>query len=204
MITIVDYGMGNLGSIKNTFRRLNIEVNITSTPSDILKAERIILPGVGAFDQGIHNLKERGLLQALTTSVMNNQIPFLGICLGMQLLSNRSEEGKKDGMGWIDADTVLFHFNNPDDHRKIPHIGWNSLNLVRENSIVADVTPDDRFYFVHSYHISNIDNNLIIGTTEYGYSFPSVIRQDNILGIQCHPERSHRSGLKILQNFMRL
>jgi imidazole glycerol-phosphate synthase subunit HisH len=204
MITIVDYGMGNLGSIRNTFQRLNIEARITSNPEDILKADKLILPGVGAFDRGMHNLNELGLLQVLRTSVLTNQVPVLGICLGMQLLSNRSEEGQAGGLGWIDAETVRFAFNATDNRRKIPHMGWNSINPARDDPIVSGVNSDDRFYFVHSYHISAIDENLVIGTTEYGYPFPSLIRQDNIFGIQCHPERSHRSGFKILQNFMRL
>lgn len=204
MITIVDYGMGNPGSIRNTFQRLNIEATIASNPQDILNAEKLILPGVGAFDRGMHNLNELRLLPALQTSVLTNHVPILGICLGMQLFLSRSEEGQADGLGWIDAETVRFGFDVTDGHRKIPHMGWNSINPVREDPIVSGVNADDRFYFVHSYHISNIDEKQVVGTTEYGYSFPSLIRQDNIFGIQCHPERSHRSGFKILQNFMRL
>ena len=204
MITIVDYGMGNLGSIRNTFQRLNIESQITSKPEDIINAKKIILPGVGAFDRGMHNINERGLLPALQTSVFTNHVPILGICLGMQLLSNRSDEGQTEGLGWIDAETIRFMFDKMDTNRKIPHIGWNSINLKQEDPIVSGVNSDDRFYFVHSYHISDIDEKLVIGTTDYGYIFPSLIRQDNIWGIQCHPERSHQSGFKILQNFMRL
>lgn len=204
MITIVDYGMGNLGSIRNTFQRLNIESRITSKPEDIIQAEKIILPGVGAFDRGMHNINELGLLPALRTCVLTNHVPILGICLGMQLLSNQSEEGQTKGLGWIDAETIRFVFDKTDTNRKIPHMGWNSVNPAREDPIVSGVDSDDRFYFVHSYHISAIDEKLVIGTTEYGHSFPSLIRQDNIFGIQCHPERSHRSGFKILQNFMRL
>lgn len=204
MITIVDYGMGNLGSIRNTFQRLNIESQITSKPEDIINAEKIILPGVGAFDRGMHNINELGLLPALRTSVLTNHVPILGICLGMQLLSNRSEEGQTNGLGWIDAETIHFVFDSMDIPRKIPHMGWNSVNPEREDPIVSGVNSDDRFYFVHSYHISGIDEKLVTGTTEYGYTFPSLIRQDNIFGIQCHPERSHRSGFKILQNFIRL
>ncbi len=204
MITIVDYGMGNLGSIRNTFQRLNMEASITSDPEEILNAEKLILPGVGAFDRGMHNLNEKGLLSALRTSVLTNQVPILGICLGMQLLSNRSEEGQAEGLGWIDGKTRRFVFNGEDNHRKIPHMGWNSVKPVREDALTSGIDLDDRFYFVHSYHFATNDKHLIIGTTEYGYSFPSIIRQDNIFGIQCHPERSHRSGFKILQNFMRL
>jgi len=204
MITIVDYGMGNLGSIRNAFQRLNIEAIITSNPSDILNAEKLILPGVGSFDRAMHNINELGLLTAMRTSVLTNHIPILGICLGMQLLSNRSEEGEREGLGWIDAETIHFVFDNMNTNRKIPHMGWNSLNPVREDSIVSGINSEDRFYFVHSYHISDIDEKMVIGTTDYGYTFPSLIRQDNIWGIQCHPERSHRSGFKILQNFVRL
>lgn len=204
MITIVDYGMGNLGSIRNTFQRLNIEATVTLNPKDILKAEKLILPGVGAFDRGMHNINELGLLAALRKSVLTNHVPILGICLGMQLLANQSEEGQTKGLGWIDAETIRFVSDKMDTPRKIPHMGWNNVNPSQEDSIVNGVNSDDRFYFVHSYHISDIDEKLVIGTTDYGYTFPSLIRQDNIWGIQCHPERSHRSGFKILQNFMRL
>ena len=201
MIVIVDYGMGNPGSIRNTFQRLNIDALISSQPEDLLHAEKIILPGVGSFDRGMHNLKDLGLISALRACVLDNRIPFLGICLGMQLLSQRSDEGEKNGLQWIDAETVRFRFN--DNNRiKIPHMGWNAINPVNADPVTSRLTHDDRFYFVHSYHISNIDDDLIRGITDYGYSFPSLIRQDNIVGIQCHPERSHGSGMKILKNFL--
>lgn len=198
MITIIDFGMGNLGSIRNTLQRQNIEATITSNPEDIIKAEKIILPGVGSFDRGMFNLKELGLLPALKASVLDNRTPILGICLGMQLLSKRSEEGRLKGLQWIDAETVQFRFDNG---RKIPHMGWNDIKPVKADPITIGLAPDDRFYFAHSFHISKIDDCLVIGNSDYGYLFPSLIRQDNIIGIQCHPERSHKSGFKILKNF---
>ncbi|KUG14589.1 imidazole glycerol phosphate synthase amidotransferase subunit [hydrocarbon metagenome] len=203
MITIVDYGMGNLGSIRNAFQRLNSTVRITSKPEALINAEKIILPGVGAFDRGMQNLENLGLLPALRTCVLNNRIPILGICLGMQLLSNSSEEGKRTGLQWIDTEAIRFRFDEY-NARKIPHMGWNSINPIREDPFTAPLDPEDRFYFVHSYHISPSDTGIILGMTDYGYAFPSIIRQDNIIGIQCHPERSHRSGMKILKKFLEI
>ena len=203
MITIIDYGMGNLGSIVNTLRRIGVSGKVTSDSNDVRTADKIILPGVGSFNKGMENLKSAGLVPALEEQVLENDVPILGICLGMQLFSDRSEEGDARGLGWIKADTVRFHFESNGSRLKIPHMGWNSV-ISTEDPLLANVTPDDRFYFVHSYHIAQIEEELVIGTTLYGYEFPSVIRQGTIYGIQCHPERSHSSGIRVLKNFMDL
>lgn len=203
MITIVDYGMGNLGSIVHTLRRMDISAKISSQPADIQSAEKIILPGIGSYDKGMENLNRLKLIPVLEEQVLENKIPILGICLGMQLFSNRSEEGNEKGLGWIDSETIRFRFPPADRMLKIPHMGWNRIDTQNE-SILRDITKEDRFYFVHSYHIANIDEKYSIGTTKYGYEFVSVMQKENIIGIQCHPERSHKSGIKILQNFVRL
>jgi imidazole glycerol-phosphate synthase subunit HisH len=203
MITIINYGMGNLGSIVNTLRRIGVTAEVTSDPKDVRTADKIILPGVGSFKKGMENLKNAGLIPALEEQVLENDVPILGICLGMQLFSDRSEEGDARGLGWIKSDTIRFNFGSNGSRLKIPHMGWNSV-IPTKDPFLAHITPHDRFYFVHSYHISKIEKELVIGTTLYGYEFPSVIRQGNIYGIQCHPERSHSSGVRVLKNFMDL
>lgn len=204
MVVVIDYGMGNLGSIVNTFRRLDTAISVTSDPEEIKDADKIILPGVGSFSKGMQNLDKLNLRSVLEECVLDNKVPFLGICLGMQLLTKKSEEGAAEGLGWIDAETVRFRLSTKTDHLKIPHMGWNALNINDGSSLLENVTRDDRFYFVHSYHVSKINEDNVVATTTYGYDFPSVIQKKNIFGIQCHPERSHKSGLKVLKNFMRL
>lgn len=204
MVVVIDYGMGNLGSIVNTFRRLDTAISITSDPRAIKDADKIILPGVGSFSKGIENLKKLNLIPVLEECVLEDKVPFLGICLGMQLLTEKSEEGAVEGLGWVNAETVRFRPVLQMPHFKIPHMGWNALSAKEGASLLEGVTSDDRFYFVHSYHVSKASDDNVIATTTYGYDFPSVIQKHNIFGIQCHPERSHKSGLKVLKNFMRL
>jgi imidazole glycerol-phosphate synthase subunit HisH len=203
MTTIIDYGMGNLGSIVNTFRRIGVSARVTSDPDTVRAAKRLVLPGVGSFKRGMENLRGAGLIPALEEQVLENEVPILGICLGMQLFSEQSEEGDVRGLGWIKADTVRFQFGSNGSRLKIPHMGWNAVN-ANGDPLLAEITVDDRFYFVHSYHLAHIEEELVIGATSYGYDFPSVIRQGNIRGIQCHPERSHSSGVRVLKNFMDL
>lgn len=203
MITIIDYGMGNLGSIIHTLRRMDIPTCISSNPQDILEAEKIILPGVGSFDKGMERLTALGIISTLEEAVLDNNTPILGICLGMQLFGNGSEEGGSPGLGWVDAETIRFKVGHI-PKIKIPHMGWNNITVHLNKHITSGVGDDDRFYFVHSYHLSSIEDHYVIGTTTYGVEFPSIIQKGNIIGIQCHPERSHRSGLKILQNFVEI
>lgn len=203
MLAIVDYGMGNLGSIVHTLRRLNVMATVTSNPDVLRRAERIILPGVGSFDRGIENLGRLQLIPVLEERVLKNRVPILGICLGLQLFCEGSEEGKSKGLGWIESTARRFQFDRNGSRLKIPHMGWNAVRS-NDEQLLLGINGQDRFYFVHSYHIGKIREEYVIGTTTYGYDFPSVIRKDNIMGIQCHPERSHQSGLRILRNFMDL
>lgn len=203
MIAVIDYGMGNLGSILNTFRRIGVAAKISSNPEEIQNAQKLILPGVGSFKKGIENLKASGLIQVLEEEVVVKKKPILGICLGMQLFSRTSEEGGVNGLGWIDAETVRFRLGPNGNRLKIPHMGWNAVQPSHD-PVLAGISLDDRFYFVHSYHLTGVEETSVIGTTTYGYAFPSVVRQDNIIGIQCHPERSHSSGIRIMKNFVSL
>jgi len=202
MITIVNYGLGNLGSIFNMLRRIGIKSRITSDPEEIRNAEKIILPGVGHFDKGMHELMKSGLKSILEYKVLTEKTPVLGICLGMQLMTKSSEEGELQGLGWIDAVSKKFVFEN--SNLKIPHMGWNVVSVVNKNGLIENNVPESRFYFVHSYYVkvSNEENSFL--KSDYGIRFDSGIFRDNIFGIQFHPEKSHKFGMKLLKNFAEL
>ena len=201
MIVIIDYGMGNLGSIANMFRKIGAESVITSDPLIIGTAKKLILPGVGAFDSGMANLWQRNLINVLNKRVLLDNIPILGLCLGMQLLTQKSQEGKSPGLGWIEAETVKFGFNTKETGLKIPHMGWNNIQVCREHPLFAGLDKDSRFYHVHSYHVSCSEPD-VIARTSYGYSFVTAIARGNILGVQFHPEKSHKFGVRLLKNFV--
>jgi glutamine amidotransferase len=203
MITIIDYGMGNLGSIANMLRKIGADSVIASDPAIIERAQKLILPGVGAFDSGMANLNERNLVDILNKKVLLDKIPILGLCLGMQLLTQKSQEGKSQGLGWIEAETVKFGFNPKETGLKIPHMGWNNIQVYREHPLFARLDKDSRFYHVHSYHVLCSESD-VIATTFYGYSFVSAIARGNILGVQFHPEKSHKFGISLLKNFVEL
>lgn len=203
MIAVIDYGMGNIGSVLNMLMRLGVTARITSSKADVDTAEKIILPGVGRFDQGMKNLAESGLRGILEKRVIDQGVPILGICLGMQLFSRRSEEGALEGLGWIDAETVRFRFDASAVKLRVPHMGWNSLEKRTDHSFTRNLfeMADLRFYFAHSYHIECHFERNVLAETIHGYAFPSVICKDNILGVQFHPEKSHRYGLALIKNF---
>jgi len=199
-ITIIDYGMGNLGSIFNMLRKLGLKASISSKEDDIAQAHKLILPGVGAFDNGMTKLKEMGLLGILNQKVLKDRIPILGVCLGMQLLTEKSEEGSLPGLGWIKGETVRFRF--PDTLTlKIPHMGWNTVTIEKESPLFEQMFEEPRFYFVHSYHVVPENDEDILTKTHYGYEFVSTIVRDNIAGVQFHPEKSHKFGMQVLRNF---
>jgi glutamine amidotransferase len=201
MITIVDYGVGNLGSIVNMLKKIGAKAQASSDPDVLRHAEKLILPGVGAFDPGMRKLNEVGLAPLLNELVLEKKIPVIGLCLGMQLMTKRSEEGTEAGLGWIDAETVRFKFRPENAHLKIPHMGWNTLDIRRQHPLVSDLGPESRFYFVHSYHIVCADEADVVAYTDYGYPLAAVINKDNIMGAQFHPEKSHRYGMQLLKNF---
>ena len=204
MIVILDYGMGNLGAHLNMMRKIGYaDVIISSGPEDLKKARKIIIPGVGAFDTGMKNLKKLGLIEILNYKALEEKIPVLGICLGMHLFAERSEEGNEDGLGWINTKIVRFDFKNRNISLKIPHMGWNTISISGESPVFRGMENDEnRFYFVHSYHIDNIPSDFTIATTNYGYEFPSIIQRGNIIGAQFHPEKSHNFGIKFYRNFI--
>lgn len=202
MLVIIDCGMGNLGSIANMLKKVGAEATISSNISDIEKAEKLILPGVGAFDYGMEKLGDLGLIPVLNHKVIESGTPILGICLGMQLFTNSSEEGSLPGLGWIKAETVRFRFDNIQGKNRIPHMGWNTVKIVRNSPLFDDFDPEPRFYFVHSYHVRCRDEDDILTKTFYGYEFASSIWRKNIVGVQFHPEKSHKFGMKFLRNFV--
>lgn len=204
MIVIIDYNMGNLGSIKNMIRKIGSDAIISSNSNDILNADKLILPGVGAFDNGMKNLDDTGLISILTRKVIVDRTPILGICLGMQLFTEKSEEGALQGLGWINGYTKKFDFLELNTDYKIPHMGWNDTKTVKESLLFSSMHEDPRFYFVHSYHIVCNESSDILTTTDYGYEFTSAIEKNNIYGTQFHPEKSHKYGMKIIKNFVEL
>lgn len=201
MITIVDYGVGNLGSILNMLKKVGAKAQTSSDPVVLRAAEKLILPGVGAFDAGMKKLNETGLVPVLNELVLDKKVPVIGLCLGMQLMTKRSEEGTEAGLGWFDAETVRFKFGPENAHLKVPHMGWNTLDIRRQHPLVADLGPEPRFYFVHSYHIVCADEAEVVANTDYGYPLAAVINRENIMGAQFHPEKSHKFGMQLLKNF---
>lgn len=203
MITIVDYGMGNLGSVFNMFKKIGVSSKITSDLDEIQKAEKILLPGVGSFDKAMIKINESGLRQVLDKKALEEKIPILGICLGMQLLTNRSEEGKEEGLKWIDAAAFKFQFER-EQKLKVPHMGWNFVETASESKLTQDLPEESRYYFVHSYYVKVEKEEHSILKTNYGFEFDSAIQRDNIYGAQFHPEKSHKFGMKLFENFAKL
>ncbi|MBS3918869.1 MAG: imidazole glycerol phosphate synthase subunit HisH [Deltaproteobacteria bacterium] len=201
-IVVIDYGLGNLGSIMNMLKKIGAEGTISSEVLDIEGAEKLILPGVGNFDQGMRNLSTLGLLPILEEKVIRKKTSILGICLGMQLFARKSEEGNSRGLEWIDAEVVRFKFDERERHIKIPHMGWNLVNICQKNSLFEEMHPESRFYFVHSYHVVCKNEGDILTKTFHGYEFASAVRKENIYGAQFHPEKSHKFGMKLLRNFV--
>lgn len=201
MIAIVDYGMGNLGSIKNMLWKIGHTSVITSDPGDLAAAEKLILPGVGAFDRAMENLESRRLIDPLNQEVIEKRKPILGICLGMQLFGQRSEEGVRPGLGWIEAESVRFAFD-PEADLRLPHMGWNRIQpQAHQHPLVQDLPEDPRFYFVHSFHVRCARSENVLATASYGFDFHAAIHRDNIWGAQFHPEKSHKYGMRWLRNF---
>lgn len=202
MIVIVDYGMGNVSSIANMLKRIGASTSLTADPTVISRAEKLILPGVGAFDSGMANLQRRGLLDVLYQKVVVERTPILGICLGMQLFSRCSEEGRLPGLGWIDAETVRIR-PPVSSGLKVPHMGWNFTSMKHEDSILSGFTRDSsKFYFVHSYHVVCRDIGNVVASVSYGQEIAAIIRLNNIIGTQFHPEKSHKYGMLLLRNFV--
>jgi glutamine amidotransferase len=202
MIVIVDYGMGNLGSIANMLNKIGAKNSISSDTSVIEKADKLILSGVGSFSSGMKNLSESGLISLLNNIALHDRKPILGLCLGMQLFTKHSEEGDVPGLGWIDAKTVRFRFEEKNAHLKIPHMGWNTIVPCNSHPLFDNMDAEPRYYFVHSYHVVCSDPTNILAYSCYGYDFAAMIIKENVVGAQFHPEKSHKYGMRLLKNFV--
>jgi imidazole glycerol-phosphate synthase subunit HisH len=203
-ITIVDYGIGNVGSIQNMLKKIGARSVVASSTDQILEAKKLILPGVGAFDAGMSALARSGVVEALNRKALEERIPVLGLCLGMQLMTRGSQEGTLPGLGWVQADTVKFDAS-ASPGMKVPHMGWNLVAPAKESPILKAYPADARFYFVHSYYVRCEDRADPLLKAEYGTtSFDAAFQHKNLLGFQFHPEKSHRYGMWLLKNFAEL
>lgn len=204
MIVIIDYGAGNLGSIKNMLKKLGSDSEISSDSQTVMKASKIILPGVGSFDFGMTKLEELGLVEVLQEKVLKQKIPFLGVCLGFQLLCKNSEEGTKKGLGWFDATVKRFPKEVNGQKLRVPHMGWNNIAQKKKSDLLNGLSDDPRFYFVHSYYVEAAEQQEILTTTHYGLEFHSALIRDNVIGLQFHPEKSHKFGKLLYTNFLKM
>ena len=202
MIVVVDYGMGNLASVVNMFKKAGAtDIVISSKAQDILMADRLVLPGVGHFSTGMKQLEDRGLIEVLNEAVLDKQMPILGICLGMQLMCEYSEEGNRDGLGWLSSKVISFkHMDDP--KLNIPHMGWGIVKRVGENEFTRELEELSRFYHVHSYFIP--ESECAVFHSFYGREFVSGIKDRNIIGVQFHPEKSHRNGMRLIENYLNI
>ena len=204
MTTIVNYGLGNLASIQNMCKRLGIDSRISADRDDIASADRLILPGVGHFRKGMENLRDSGLKDLLDELVLVRQRPILGICLGAQLMTAHSEEGDVDGLGWVDAVTVGFDTTRLGG-RKVPHMGWADISIADADApLWKDLPEEPRFYFVHAYHFRFNLPQEVTATAVHGYAFACAFRKGHIHGVQFHPEKSHKFGMRVLTNFAKI
>lgn len=206
MITIVDYGLGNIKAFANVYKRLNIQATYASTPEQLKQASKIILPGVGAFDHAMHKLNSSGLRETLDNLVLQKKVPVIGICVGMQMMANDSEEGTSKGLGWINGTVKRFSYPREDVAKKypLPHMGWNNINPVKAAALVDNLDEYKRFYFLHSYYFECANPSDIVATANYGFDYACIVNHDNVYGIQCHPEKSHHNGVALLKNFAEL
>jgi glutamine amidotransferase len=202
---IIDYGVGNIASIANMLKRVGVESVISSDAKQILDAQRIILCGVGGFDDGMSRLESQGISDVIKEAVLEKKIPILGVCLGMQLLTDGSEEGQKKGLGLVRGFAKRFNFQGVENEQqyKIPHMGWNEIKFSKNSGLKENMPEPARFYFVHSYRVILEDQQQELMSARYGFPFTAAFEHDNIIGVQFHPEKSHKYGLKLYENFIK-
>lgn len=201
MVTIINYGSGNISAICNIYDRLRIPYKIANNEDDVEGAEKIILPGVGAFDETISRLDSSGFRSILDHEVLNNKVPVVGICVGMQILAERSEEGDLPGLGWIKGEVRRINPSSLKFKPKVPHLGWNSVSVSKANKLFQGIDAEQGFYFLHSYYFHCHNSEDVLATTTYGQTFASAVSNKNVFGVQFHPEKSHHNGVTLLQNF---
>lgn len=200
-IVIIDYGVGNVGSILNMLKRIDVNIIASNLKIEIENADKLILPGVGAFDYGMEMLEKSGFKELVINHALVKKKPILGICLGMQMLGKKSQEGIKDGLNLIPFESKKFKFDN---NLKVPHMGWDISDItIKNDPIFKGIMEEQRYYFVHSYHAVCDEEKYELMSCEYGYKFSSAVKKDNIYGVQFHPEKSHKFGMKLLENFIK-
>lgn len=204
MIKIVNYGSGNVQAILNIYKKLNIECQVANTPEELLGATKIILPGVGAFDETMGELLASGFKETLDEMVITKKIPIIGICVGMQILGNKSDEGQLHGLGYIDGEIKKFDTNMFTHKPHLPHLGWNSISIEQSHQIFRDIDVDKGFYFLHTYYFKCNSSINILANTNYGIEFSSAVINNNVFGMQFHPEKSHSNGVQLFKNFAEL
>jgi len=204
MITLIDYGVGNIFAFQNVYKRLDIPTKIAKTSQDLADAQKLILPGVGSFDFAMSQLNGSGMREILDELVNEKKVPVIGICVGMQMMGNRSDEGKLEGLKWIDSEILKFDENLIQQRTKLPHMGWNDVIPVNNHPLFRGLEKDAIFYFLHSFYFKCNNPTDSIAFSEYGISFSSAVNRDNVYGIQFHPEKSHHYGEKLLHNFANL
>ena len=200
MIAIVDYGLGNVRAFVNIYERMKVAAALVTSEDGLAGADKIILPGVGAFDWAMERLAASGMIDCLNELVLGQRRPVLGVCVGMQIMAKRSDEGERPGLGWIDEEVTRFGCRNGNRAMRLPHMGWNDV-VPRDSENLFRGLDQPRYYFLHSYHMVPRDDGVILGSTDYHGMFASAVRSDNIFGVQFHPEKSHSWGVKLLQNF---
>ncbi|MES2794778.1 MAG: imidazole glycerol phosphate synthase subunit HisH [Bacteroidota bacterium] len=204
MITLIDYGSGNIHAIANIYKRLSIKYQLTADPNVLKEAKKLILPGVGDFDETMKAFKQLGIKNLLNELVVEKQVPILGVCVGMQILGKSSEEGAEEGFGWIDGQVKKFDIEKLQTKPYLPHMGWNTVQPQKESQLFENIISENGFYFLHSYYFECKNNDDILATTEYGIEFSSAINHKNVYGFQFHPEKSHQNGVEIFRNFANL
>jgi glutamine amidotransferase len=204
MITIIDYGSGNIRAIGNIYDKLNVDYFIAKKPEQVVGAKKIFLPGVGAFDETISKLDSTGFREVLDIEVLQNKVPIIGICVGMQVLAETSEEGSLNGLGYIKGKVKKMDASLLMQKPRLPHLGWNSIEINRPNELLKNIDPEFGFYFLHSYYFECTDKDDVLTTTTYGKPFASAVNHENVYGIQFHPEKSHQNGITLLHNFAKL
>jgi glutamine amidotransferase len=204
MITIIDYGVGNIFAFQNVYKRLDIPTRIAKTHEDLVGAKKLVLPGVGSFDYAMNQLNASGMREQLDELVIEKKIPVIGICVGMQMMGNRSAEGSLDGLKWIDSEILKFDESLIQQRTKLPHMGWNDVTPIGNHPLFRGLEKGSIFYFLHSYFFKCNNPTESIAVSDYGISFTSAVNRDNVFGIQFHPEKSHQFGEKLLHNFAML
>lgn len=204
MITIIDYGSGNISAIANIYERLNIHYKIATSPNELRGADKLFLPGVGAFDETMLLLINKGFKEVMDEEVLKNEVPIFGICVGMQVLGNSSDEGKLPGLGYINGVVRKFNESLIIGKPKLPHMGWNTIQEKNKTSILNGIDLEIGFYFLHSYYFDCVNISDVVATTNYGQEFASVVCNSNVYGVQFHPEKSHSNGVNLLKNFANL